>query len=572
MRRYFWRFAVVSLLGVATALCAGALMFISGYLISKAALRPENILMIYVPIVLVRTFGIGKAVVHYFERLVSHDTVLRILSNMRIRLYRTLEPHALTVQSRFRTGDILGMLAEDIEHLQNVYLSVVLPSVVALAMAVICIVALGAFDVSFAWLIAVYMFILVFILPVGSLLYTKVKQRQLKRGRNRLYQTLTDAVLGMSDWIISGRGKQFARQYEGDEKRVRTIEGALNRWARWRALLLQIVGGVIVVSTVYWAAGQAADGHIAQPFIAAFILVVFPLLDVFFAVSESVEKWPQYQDSLARLNRLSETLKRESINMPSVQSETVPVDWECVHIQLDDVRFRYDRGGPWIVDGTSLYVPYGKKIAVIGRSGAGKSTLLKLMQGAVAPQHGRVTINGIDATSLGDDVSRVISVLNQKPHLFDTTIENNIRLGKPDAAAEEVRHAAELARIHHLIETLPQGYDTAVLEAGRRFSGGERQRIALARILVQDAPVVLLDEPTIGLDPHTERELLATIFETLRDKTLVWITHHLIAAEHMDEIVFFENGKIKMKGPHGELMTHSPRYRQLYALDRATFV
>jgi ATP-binding cassette subfamily C protein CydC len=152
--------------------------------------------------------------------------------------------------------------------------------------------------------------------------------------------------------------------------------------------------------------------------------------------------------------------------------------------------------------------------------------------------------------------------------LFDTTLANNIRLGQPDATEAEIRDAVALARLEPLVASLPEGLLTRMQEAGQRFSGGERQRVALARILLQKTPVVILDEPTVGLDPKTERELLSTMFSSLQDRTLIWVTHHLVGVERMDEILFMENGQIVMRGTHDELMEHYPRYRNLYLLDR----
>ncbi|MNC36280.1 Lipid A export ATP-binding/permease protein MsbA [compost metagenome] len=163
---------------------------------------------------------------------------------------------------------------------------------------------------------------------------------------------------------------------------------------------------------------------------------------------------------------------------------------------------------------------------------------------------------------------KIISVLNQSPHLFDTTLSNNIMLGRPEASKEDIFKAAERAQIGELISSLPNGLDTPMRETGQRFSGGERQRVALARVLLQDTPVLILDEPTVGLDPRTERELLSTIFHSTQGKTLIWVTHHLVGAELMDEIIFMEHGRILMRGTHAELMENEPRYRNLYKLDR----
>ncbi|MFF2017780.1 amino acid ABC transporter ATP-binding/permease protein [Paenibacillus sp. NPDC058177] len=623
---YFWRFVLIIVLGALTVFSASSLMYTSGFLISKASIPPENILMIYVPIVGVRTFGTSRAVIHYVERLVGHDTILRILSKMRVRLYHILEPQALFLSSRFRTGDILGMLADDIEYLQNVYLRTVFPSIIALLLYGAAVIALGTFDLTFALLMGLYILVLVVVLPLVSLLFTQRRQREVKQERNRLYQKLTDAVLGMGDWMISGRQSQFVATYEADERKVARTDGWLRGWARLRMFIGQAIVGIGVLSMLYWAAGEYADGAIAGTLIAAFVLVVFPLADAFLPVSEAVEKIPQYRNSLERLSGVedrdgaptqgagvkqngqgtravsagvlevapvaggrTETLDEVRTQSAGIAKIKVTVAGRDIstttgqagneghsqhdiaiqtHIRLENVGYRYGADDDWSVRDLSLDLPQGKKIAIIGRSGAGKSTLLKVIQGVIQPTEGSAEINGRAAASYGEDIPSLIAVLNQRPHLFDTTVANNIRLGNPQASEEEIRAAGALAKLDSLISSLPEGYNTPVREAGQRFSGGERQRIALARILLQNTPVVVLDEPTVGLDPRTERELLATMFQAMAGKSLVWVTHHLVGAELMDEVIFMENGTVEMRGTHAELLEKEPRYRRLYELDR----
>ncbi|WP_314588960.1 thiol reductant ABC exporter subunit CydC [Paenibacillus terrigena] len=578
VRQYGWRFAMVIALSLLTVLAASSLMFTSGFLISKSALRPENILLVYVPVVLVRTFGISRAVIHYVERLASHDAILRILSKMRVRLYRMLEPQALFIRSRYRTGDVLGVLADDIEYLQNVYLRTVFPTVVALVMYVTVVAVVGWFDIGFAFLMGLYLFVLVFVLPGVSLWITHSRHEQMKQQRSRLYRKLTDAVLGMGDWMISGRAAQFAAAYEVDEQRMAAIERSLSRLARVRMFIAQCIVGLAVVSMAYWSGQQAADGSFAVTLIAAFTLVVFPLMDAFLPVSEAIEKIPQYRDSLARLNEMRDGEGDLGVD-PSTTSLSLLAGQDA-HIQLTDVCYRYPsseravsdvadlQASNWTLEDIQLDLPQGKRVAIIGRSGAGKSTLLKLVQGALVPNNGEVLINGAPAHHYGEQIASVVSVLNQRPHLFDTTVANNIRLGRRDASDEEIAVVAQQVKLGQLIASLPAGYATPMLETGQRFSGGERQRIALARVLLQNTPVVILDEPTVGLDPRTERDLLQTMFHALQGKSLLWITHHLVGVEHMDEVIFIEDGRIAMRGTHAELMEREPRYAKLYRLDR----
>ncbi|KTD84194.1 thiol reductant ABC exporter subunit CydC [Paenibacillus etheri] len=566
---YFWRFVLIIVLGALTIFTASSLMYTSGFLISKASTPVENILMIYVPIVGVRTFGTSRAVIHYVERLVGHDTILRILSKMRVRLYNILEPQALFLSSRFRTGDILGMLADDIEYLQNVYLRTVFPSIIALLIYGAAVIALGTFDIAFALLMALYILVLVVVLPFLSLLFTQKRQREVKVERNRLYQKLTDAVLGMGDWVISGRQSQFVDTYEADERKVAKTDAALRSWARLRTFIGQTVIGIGVLSMLYWAAGEFADGAIAGTLIAAFVLVVFPVADAFLPVSEAVEKIPQYRNSLERLSGVDGTKQNIVSEKASISVvDALPQAMQSAHIKLENVGYHYGSEANWSVRDLSLDIPQGKKIAIIGRSGAGKSTLLKAIQGVIEPSDGSATINGIAADAYGEHIPSIIAVLNQSPHLFDTTVANNIRMGDPKASEQAIKEAGALAKMDTLISSLPDGYDTFVREAGQRFSGGERQRIALARILLQNTPVVILDEPTVGLDPRTERDLLKTMFEAMKGKSLIWVTHHLVGAEQMDEVIFMENGSVEMRGTHAELMKKEPRYRRLYELDR----
>ncbi|WP_340005873.1 thiol reductant ABC exporter subunit CydC [Paenibacillus sp. FSL K6-0276] len=564
---YFWRFVLIIVLGALTIFTASSLMYTSGFLISKASTPVENILMIYVPIVGVRTFGTSRAVIHYVERLVGHDTILRILSKMRVRLYNILEPQALFLSSRFRTGDILGMLADDIEYLQNVYLRTVFPSVIALLIYGAAVIALGTFDIGFALLMALYILVLVVVLPFLSLLFTQKRQREVKVERNRLYQKLTDAVLGMGDWVISGRQSQFVETYEADERKVAKTDAALRSWARLRTFIGQAVIGIGVLSMVYWAAGEFADGAIAGTLIAAFVLVVFPVADAFLPVSEAVEKIPQYRNSLERLSGVDGS-EQNIVSEKASVVDALPQAMKSTHIKLENLGYRYGSEVNWSVRDLSLDIPQGKKIAIIGRSGAGKSTLLKAIQGVIELSVGSATINGIAAAAYGEHIPSIIAVLNQSPHLFDTTVANNIRMGDPKASEQAIKEAGALAKMDTLISSLPEGYDTFVREAGQRFSGGERQRIALARILLQNTPVVILDEPTVGLDPRTERDLLKTMFEAMEGKSLIWVTHHLVGAEQMDEVIFMENGSVEMRGTHAELMEKEPRYRRLYELDR----
>lgn len=581
VKQYKWPLLLTAIIGTVAVACAGALLFTSGYLISRSSLRPENILMVYVPIVLVRTFGFGKAVVQYLERLASHHIVLRILSRMRIRLYQIIEPQALHFRSRFKSGELLGLLAEDIEQLQHVFLRIVLPSITAVFIYGAGIALLGRMDVNFALLMALYCGFLLFTLPTFALLRSRKLRQQFVAQRSVVYQELTDAVFGMSDWLLSGRSAQFLDEFKKRQQDWIKTEQRMRR-AEWRMQWLSqcLIGGAVLLMTL-WAGQQSLAGNIRPEWIAAFALITFPLLEALVRAGEAVLRAPDYRSSIQRLQQVEaagEPFYEVKTKLFSSENNAAPAAMQTtsrqtgVEISLEQVSFRYASALEASIQDVSLHIPSGSQIAIIGRSGAGKSTLLNLIQGELEPDSGTVTVNGSISyegvrEQNGASSRPLFAVLNQKPYLFDTTVMNNIRLARPEATDEDVREAAKLAGIDDLIASLPEGYQTRVQEAGVRFSGGERSRIALARILLQDCPAVLLDEPTVGLDPITERKLVRTIFATLRGKTLVWITHHLTGMEQMDQILFFENGRITMQGTHEQLMAEYERYRKLYALD-----
>ncbi|MFL0489782.1 thiol reductant ABC exporter subunit CydC [Bacillus sp. AFS054943] len=551
----------LGLLGVSSG---AMLLFISGYLISKSALRPENVMVVYVPIVATRAFSIGQAVFHYIERLVGHDVVLRILERMRTKLYRIVEPQALFFRSRFQTGDVLGVLSEDIEHLQNLYLRTIFPSILALVVYSIFVLVIGAFDVVFAFITGCMLAIIVFLLPFVSLLLMKRHHVTLKQGRNRLYQQLTDAVFGLSDWQASGRKDEFINEYVEQNAQLLKTEKRVKRWYHIRDSLIQLVVGIVVISMIIWTGNEAASAQIAPTVIAAFVLMTLSVTNALIPIADAVDRIPSYVESTHRLKRVeSDSMLHDEMDLHGDKDYVAP---KHVDIELNHVSYMYPDSNEMILKDVSLQIKAGKKIAILGRSGTGKSTLLKLLTGALRPVNGEVLLNGEQAhTNL---LYEYISVLNQKPHLFDTTIGNNVRIGKPEAADKEIWKALEKAQLASHITSLPDGLQTKMHEMGKRFSGGERQRVAFARTLMQETPIVVLDEPTIGLDPKTELSLIETMFSATEEKTVIWITHHLVGIEHVDEVIFLDCGQIVMQGSHEQLLKENEKYRMLYELDK----
>ncbi|TXV45931.1 thiol reductant ABC exporter subunit CydC [Enterococcus sp. T0101B.F-10] len=547
-------------LGFITFFCAGALMFNSGYLISRAASLPENILMIYIPIVLTRAFGIGRPVFRYVERLVSHNWVLKMTSNLRVKLYDSLEQDAIFFKQNHRTGDILGLLSEDINHIQNLYLRTIFPTIIAWLLYVFVIIGIGYFSLFFALAMLLLLGIVVFLLPLWSVIINGARQEQQKQMKNELYSDLTDNVLGVSDWIFSQRGQDYVNHHEKSEEALREVNRKLRSFQRKRNFILQLMFGVITIALLVWTSRQFPGNHGgAANWIAAFVLSVFPLIDAFAPLPAAAQETNSYKDSIKNLNDLPTIQKRH---------EATPKLSGALTLKIDNVHYHYPEGKKSVLSGIDLTLRPGEKIAILGRSGSGKSTLANLIRGDLRATEGTITLNGEETYKFGDDISNYLGVIHQTPYLFHTTIANNLRIGNEAATDEALWQVLARVELKELVENLPEGLLTMVDEAGLRFSGGERQRLALARILLQEVPIILLDEPTVGLDPVTEQALINTFFNELQDKTVIWITHHLQGIEAMDQVIFIEDGHLTMQGSPSELEQSNAHYRKLKQIDQ----
>lgn len=538
-----------------TILAAGSLMFVSGYLISRAAQRPENVLMIYVPIVLTRGFGIARPVFRYAQRMVSHNWVLRFVSKSRRRLYESVASTASNIRSRLQTGEVLSLLADDLDRLQNLYLRTLFPLGAGMVLYLFVSIGIGVVNWLFMlWWVTMLSVIMV-IIPIVSFFANRARVKKQKQLQSQLYTDATDAVLGLQDWVLSGRQQDLIASQGKVMANLAKTKGESMKFGWWRDFWIQILVLILVVSTTIWSGSQFSGSRIAVNFIAAFILAIFPLVDSFLGVNQGVSEASFYEDSMIRLNELP--VPEESVMIPkNIMTPT---------IELSHVTFKY--GDKTIIHQLNLVVQAGEKIAILGRSGSGKTTLLKLMTGDIVPESGHVTIGNESVQLLKQNLSKVIAVLDQQSYLFDTTILNNVRMGNINATDDQVKAAITQAGLQPLIDSLPEKYQTKMQEAGARFSGGEQQRFALARVLLQNAPIVILDEPTVGLDPKTEYEVLQQIFKVLQNRTIIWVTHHLTGIDEVDHVYFLSEGHFLLSDTPETLKATSTYFQKLLAMD-----
>ncbi|MBS5451165.1 MAG: thiol reductant ABC exporter subunit CydC [Coriobacteriia bacterium] len=591
VRPYFSQYrralALALTLGVLAFAFAAGLMVAAGFAISGAAEMPASVFALTIPLILVRIFGIGKPLLSYLERLVSHDWVLRMTSSLRLRLYRSLEGGAVFERALRRTGDVLGLLAQDTGHVQNLYLRTIFPAVIAWLLWGILIAVLGAFDVWFALGMLVILGANVTLVPLVSVLANGARQAHVKALRNELYGELTDDVLGVADWVFSQRAKDYLERSQPLRRSLRAEEEAMRRFDHGRDLVQQVLFGIGAVVLLLWCGLYFGGVHGgAANWIAAFVLGYFPLIDAFAPLPVAAVEANAHLDAIERLNEMPAPLssdegkkshdKAQNDSDDETQRESsgksqvaYSADRLSVpELRIEHVSFAYPGAPCPVLRDLSLRVRPGEKLAILGRSGSGKSTLASLIRGDLVPDEGRVLLGGAPTCEMGDGVARLIGVIQQRTYLFNTTLLDNLRIGNPLASEAQAWKALDRVGLRAMAEALPQGLATVVDEAGLRFSGGERHRIALARVLLQDTPIVLLDEPTVGLDPLTENELLRTLFDALDGRTVVMVTHHLQGVSLMDRVVFIEDGTLELDGTPAELAATSERYQRLLAFDR----
>lgn len=557
---------LVVILGILSTVSGAALMYVSGFLISKSSLRIGNILMLQVPTVLTRTFSLSQSTFAYLQRLTSHNLVLGIIEKMRSRVYKILEPHALKLKKEYKSGDLLGLIAEDIEHLQNIYLKTIFPSIVSLVLYVIFVTLMFGYDMSYAILATLFGLFIIFIVPFVSLTFTRRNFQVMKEAKYDLYKNFTSAIFGISDWISSNRVNDFMNEYQEKETRLLKKETKIKIFVHFRENLVNFIAGLTVFYMIYSCWNMTLNDSIENVYIASFCMMALSVMSVSVMTSESVAHIPGYEVSIRRVKDFYAN------EQDDVDIDKVLQNKEGNVIDIENVTFAYENGKN-VLDNISLSIKKGEKVAILGRSGVGKSTLVKLLTGTYTDYTGSISVLGKVPTE--KMLGTKISLLNQKPYLFDMTIRENLKLALLDKKEEvtddeinsKIEESLEKSQLTRLISELPEGINTNVFETGSRFSGGERQRIAFARTLIQNNELLLLDEPTVGLDPKTEHELLKTIFEINRDKTIVWITHHLNSIKYMDRIIFIKDGKVEMNGTHEELYQTNEKYRKLYDMD-----
>ncbi|MFN3762305.1 MAG: thiol reductant ABC exporter subunit CydD, partial [Anaerolineae bacterium] len=555
LQGYEPRIALSVLLGALTVGASVSLLGTSAWLIAKAALRPP-LGSLYVAIVGVRFFGIARAAFRYAERLVSHDVTFRVLARLRVWLYRRLEPRFPACLTTHHAGDLLARVVGDVEVLENFYVRLLAPVLVAGLTALGVGAFLWGYSVGLA-LVALACFGAVGgLLPLGMRRLGREPAREMVLERASLSALLVDGVLGLADLLVYGRAADFAdRLARADAAYGRAQE----RLARLSALHTAL--GTLLTNLALWgilvvAVPLVAAGRMDGVMLGALGLLALASFEAVVPLPQAAQTWESVRTAARRLLELADSPL--PVSEPASPPAARPRDGA---LEIEGLTFTYPGAARPALEEVTLRIPAGKRVAIVGPSGAGKSTLAHLLLRFWDYGRGEIRLGGVSLKDLpGESVRSFFAVVPQRVEVLSGTLRENLMLARPGATPEELEAAVRAARLEEVVARLPQGYDTDLGERGGRLSAGERQRVAIARALLRQAPILLVDEPTAHLDPVTEREVVAALLRFFRGRTVLWITHRLVGMEEMDEIVVLDRGRVVERGTHGELLARNGLY------------
>ena len=565
MRPHWKWMAAGSFCGLIAVVSAVGLLSLAGWFISATAFAGLTIVgaqlfNFFMPSVGVRIFAILRTVARYAERIASHDATFRILSGLRSWFYERLEPLAPARLMAYRSGDLLNRIISDIDALDNLYLRVLSPSVIAAMVAVIVMIFIYFFDPMIAAVSFLFLLLAGFAGPVAAGRAGAAAGRDLSSKMADLRIRIVEGIQGMPELLVFGAHRSHLealrhdnRQLVGIQRRMAHIRGLSTAW-------VTLLTGLAVLAALYLGSDLVNRGKLDGANLALICLAVL-------ASFEAVLMLPAAYQYLGHTREAGRRLLEIVDAAPDVvfphRSAKRP---ERFDVQFEGVHFRYHPQAPPAIDGIDLLIDQGRQVAIVGETGSGKSTLVNLLVRFWNPGRGRILLGGQDIQALSEsDLRQCVSVVSQRAHMFNATIRDNLMLVRPEATETQLHDAMAVAGILDFVVGLADGLDTWVGESGRLLSGGQARRLAVARAVLYNAPLWVLDEPTEGLDAISERLLMEKLYDHTRGRTLLLITHRLVGLDRMDSILVLERGRIVEQGTHQELLSAETRYAAMHA-------
>jgi ATP-binding cassette subfamily B protein len=496
------------------------------------------------------------------QTLISNQVGQHVMHDLRAAVYAHLQRMSLAFFTRTRSGEVQSRIAYDIGGIDDVVTSTATSTVSTVTTVAATLVAM----LALSWQLTVFS---LFLLPFFVWLTRRVgnerrRIQSVRQGRLADMSTLVEESLSVSGILLGktmGRSAELVERFSGESSQLADLEVRARMAGRWRMASVQM-SFAIMPAAVYWFGGYTiAHGNHALSIgtIVAFTTLQTRLL---FPMQSLLSVGLEVQTSMALFGRIFEYLDLPVDIVQSPDARTL----SDVHgdVRLEHVSFRYAPDGPWTLSGIDAEIPAGTRTALVGETGSGKTTLAYLVARLYEAEQGCVSIDGVDIRDITlESLAATVGLVSQETYLFHASIRENLRFASPQASDEEIEAAARAAQIHELIASLPEGYDTPVGERGYRFSGGEKQRIAIARTVLRNPPVLILDEATSALDTETERAVQLALDDLSRGRTTIAIAHRLSTIRDADQILVLDGGHIVERGTHSELLELGGRYSAL---------
>ena len=557
-KRHKWLLLLGIVLAIVTLLASIGLLTLSGWFLSASAV--VGVAGIYsfnymLPAAGVRGAAIIRTAGRYFERLVSHDATFRVLQHLRVFTFSKLLPLSPAGLARFRQGELLNRVVADVDTLDHLYLRVISPLVGALVVILVVTVGLSVLDVTLALTLGGIMLLTLLVMPPLFYRAGKPAGESITRLRGQYRQHLTSWLQGQAELMLFNASDRYRQQMEKTEARWLDAQRRQAELTALSQALMLLIGGIAVIAML-WLASAGVGGD-TQPG-ALIALFVFCALAAFEALAPVTGAFQHLGQVIASAKRITQITEQEpEVAFPQGEGQML----ERVSLRLHQVTFSYPQQPSPALEKVSLQIEAGEHIAILGRTGCGKSTLLQLLTRAWDPAEGEILLNNQPLGQFNEaTLRRAMSVVPQRVHLFSATLRDNLLLASPGASDARLAQTLERVGLAKLLED--SGLNSWLGEGGRQLSGGELRRLAIARALLHDAPLMLLDEPTEGLDATTESQILELLAEVMREKTVLMVTHRLRGLARFNQIIVMDNGKIIEQGSHAELLAEQGRYYQ----------
>ncbi|MDW8145235.1 MAG: thiol reductant ABC exporter subunit CydC [Roseiflexaceae bacterium] len=568
LRPMYWVMTVSIAARILNFLAGTALLAVGVSAVVRFALgEPLSSAIVVMTLVALALF---KGVVRYVEQYTGHYVAFHLLAQLRYQFYNALEPQTPAGLQRLRSGDAVSRVIADIDRIEPFYAHTIAPFFAAVIAPLTLLAALGYYNIVLALGLLPFLVLVGVVAPWIAYRASRAPAARTRREAGEISALLTDSFQGIRDVLAFNYGERRRALLREAGERLRSAQAGLARTGALQNGVIEalLAGGTLTLLALsIWLVQRGMLAISDVPVIVTLGWMAFqPLLGVTGVIND-------FNGAMASAERLFELMDQAPAVQDPAQPRPFPVN-QPLHLRFENVSFRYPQASgegnaQHVLHNITFDIPFGRTIAIVGRSGAGKSTLLALLLRFWDPTDGRITLNGVDIREFSLTALRHhIAVVSQNAHVFNASIRENIRLGKPSASDDEIIAAARAAHLHDFVMTLPHGYDTPVGELGNRFSGGQRQRLALARAFLKDAPILVLDEATANLDPETERAVQDALHTTRKERTTIIITHQLSTVRMADEILVLDNGRLVECGTHDALLRRNGTYAQLFAQQR----